>query len=298
MIFGISGNYEKKEMPQIAAIILTKLKKEGARYVVTTALAKKLRGQIEKGLLNRSSVVTEEALPKSCNILISLGGDGTILRAARLLNGFPTPVLGINIGKLGFLAEVSVEEMDECLDEILRGDYEIEERIMLQARIGKSKKVMYALNDIVLDQADSSRMFSTHTRVNGEYLSSYTGDGIIIATPTGSTAYALSNGGPIVTPANNSILISPICPHTLTARTVVVPGESVIILEVGNATGKIHITADGQTQKYLSPPVEVKVERSMHSMKLVKRKNRSYYDVLRRKLHWGMDVRTEEKDEK
>jgi NAD+ kinase len=198
------------------------------------------------------------------------------------------------LGKLGFLAEVSIEELDVCISEIIKGDYTVEDRMMLQSRMGKSKVLMYALNDIVLDQTDSSRMFSIQTFVNGEFLSKYTGDGIIIATPTGSTAYALSNGGPIVTPANNSILISPICPHTLTARTVVVPGESVITLKVETAAGKIHLTSDGQPQKYMQPPVEVVIERSALITKLVKRKNTSYYDVLRRKLHWGRDARNSE----
>jgi NAD+ kinase len=208
--------------------------------------------------------------------------------------GYGTPILGINLGKLGFLAEVSVEELDDCLDEILKGDYAIEDRMMLQARIGKSNNVMCALNDIVLDQADSSRMFSIETFVNSEFLSKYTGDGIIIATPTGSTAYALSNGGPIVTPANSSILISPICSHTLTARTVIVPGQSVIVLKVETAVGKIHLASDGQLQKYLKPPVEITVEQSEYATKLIKRKNTSYYEVLRRKLHWGRDARDSE----
>ena len=210
---------------------------------------------------------------------------------ARLVSGTATPILGINLGKLGFLAEVSLEELDECLTEIMRNDYVVEDRMMLQARIGKSKNNVQALNDIVLHQTGSSRMFSVKTFVNGEFLSKFIGDGIIIATPTGSTAYALSNGGPIVTPTNHLILISPICPHTLTARTVVVPEESIITLKVETATGKIHLAADGQQQAFLQPPVEIIIERSPLTTKLVKRKNRSYYDVLRRKLNWGKDAR-------
>ena len=148
--------------------------------------------------------------------------------------------------------------------------------MMLQARIGQSKIQVHALNDVVLHQTGSSRMFSVKTFVNGEFLSKFIGDGIIIATPTGSTAYALSNGGPIVTPTSQLILISPICPHTLTARTVVVPEQSQITLKVETATGKIHLAADGQQQAFLMPPTEILVERLPRTTKLVTRKQRSY----------------------
>jgi NAD+ kinase len=251
-----------------------------------------LQGKLDKQLLKKSLFVSEQKLPTACDILISLGGDGTILRLARLVCKTSTPIFGINLGKLGFLAEISLDELDDCLSEILCGEYFVEDRMMLQARIGKSKIDIQALNDIVLHQTGSSRMFSIKTSVNGEYLSTFIGDGIIIATPTGSTAYALSNGGPIVTPANQVILISPICPHTLTARTVVVPAESIVALNVERASGKIHFAADGQQQALVMPPIEITIQRSPLKTKLVTRKQRSYYDVLRRKLNWGRDART------
>ncbi len=291
MRFGIAGNLDKTELPEVVGRLITRFKKEEVPYVLHAAMAKGLRGKIDKQLLSESPVISEQKLPASCDILISLGGDGTILRMARLVSGMTTPILGINLGKLGFLAEVSLEELDECLTEIMNNDYIIEDRMMLQARIGKSKNNEQALNDIVLHQTGSSRMFSVKTFVNGEFLSKFIGDGIIIATPTGSTAYALSNGGPIVTPTNQLILISPICPHTLTARTVVVPEGSIITLKVETATGKIHLAADGQQQSFLQVPVDITIERSPLTTKLVKRKNRSYYDVLRRKLNWGKDAR-------
>jgi NAD+ kinase len=291
MKFGIAGNLEKAELPGVVERLITRFKKEEIPYVLDAAMAKGLRGKIEKHFLGQSPVVLEQKLPAACDILISLGGDGTILRMARLVSGRGTPILGINLGKLGFLAEVSLEELDECLTEIMNNEYTIEDRMMLQARIGSSKNNVHALNDIVLHQTGSSRMFSVKTFVNGELLSKYIGDGIIISTPTGSTAYALSNGGPIVTPTNHVILISPICPHTLTARTVVVPEESIITLKVETATGKIHFASDGQQQAFLSPPVEIVIERSPFTTKLVKRRKRSYYDMLRRKLNWGKDAR-------
>ena len=190
MRFGIAGNLDKTELPEVVGRLITKFKKENVPYVLHETMAKGLRGKIDKRLLSQSPVVSEQKLPAACNILISLGGDGTILRMARLVNGTATPILGINLGKLGFLAEVSLDELDECLNEIINGDYIVEDRMMLQARIGKSKVNVQALNDIVLHQTGSSRMFSVKTFVNGEFLSKFIGDGVIIATPTGSTAYA------------------------------------------------------------------------------------------------------------
>ena len=292
MKFGISGNLDKTELPNVVERLITRFKKEEVSYVLHAAMARGLRGKIDKHLLRQATIVSEQNLPAACDILISLGGDGTMLRMARLVSEKATPILGINLGKLGFLAEVSIEELDECLTEIMICEYIVEDRMMLQARTGKSKKSIQALNDIVLHQTGSSRMFNIRTFVNGEFLSNFIGDGIIVATPTGSTAYALSNGGPIVTPTDRLILISPICPHTLTARTVVVPEESIIILKVETTTGKINLAADGQQQAFLEPPMEITIERSPLKTKLIKRKNRSYYDVLRRKLNWGKDART------
>lgn len=181
--------------------------------------------------------------------------------------------------------------MDDCLSEILKGEYTVEERTMLETKIGKSVFSQSALNDVVINCSGSSRMFSIKTYVNDEYLSTFRGDGVIIATPTGSTAYALANGGPIVMPKTDLILISPICPHMLTARTVVVPDESVIRLKVDTIPGKVHVAVDGQPQKFVDAPVEIVIQKSSRMTRLVKRKNTNYYDVLRRKLNWGKDIR-------
>jgi NAD+ kinase len=148
-----------------------------------------------------------------------------------------------------------------------------------------------ALNDIVVSKYGASRVMSIETYVNKEYLATFTGDGIIISTPTGSTAYALANGGPIVTPTNRSITISPICPHTLTARPVIVPEKSVIALKVLSTVARIQLTADGQLEKQLTSPATVTVRKAPFEARLVKRHGTSFYEVLRTKLHWGKDVR-------
>lgn len=292
MKFGIAGNLEKPGMANVIESLLTRFDKDGVTYVLHDALARGLKKHTRNALLRKSPTVSESGLARACDILISLGGDGTILRMARIVGKQGTPILGINVGKLGFLAEISVDELDVCLSEILAGRYHIEDRMVLQATSPKMKSDYFALNDVVMDLSSSSRMLSVDTYVNGEFLSTFTGDGMIVCTPTGSTGYALSNGGPIVSPANRSMMISPICPHALTVRPVVIPDDSVVTLKVQTAPGRVHVTTDGQPEVFLKPPLEVKVKRAGFTTKLVKRSNTSYFEVLRRKLHWGHDLRS------
>lgn len=296
MKFGIAGNLDKPELPRVVESLLERFRRDNVKYVFHDAFARGLRKKLNNALLRKSQTVSENKLASSCDILISLGGDGTILRMARVVGGKNTPILGINLGKLGFLAEVSLEELDNCLSEILDGKYHVEERMMLQASSPKMKSDYFALNDVVVDLSSSSRMLSIETFVNGEFLSTFTGDGIIVSTPTGSTGYALSNGGPIVAPSSHTMMISPICPHALTVRPVVIPDDSIVTLRVQVAQGKVHVTADGQPELFLKPPIEVKIRKAPFSTKLVKRDNTSYYEVLRKKFHWGHDVRISSKE--
>jgi len=290
MTFGIAGNLRKEDVPTIAQRVIQRLNSEGVDFVIEKSLAEMIRKKLRIKSIGRT--VSEKDLPARCDMLVSLGGDGTILRLARQVAERGTPLLGVNLGKLGFLAEVSVEDLDACLTEVLKGDYFIVERMMLQATILKHSKTYVALNDIVVDKFGSSRVLNFETHVNGEYLATFTADGIILSTPTGSTAYAMANGGPIVTPHNRTITISPICPHSLTARPVIVPDDSVIRIKVVSSENKVHITADGQDEVLVNPPTEIRVKRSPFSARLVKRRNTSYYDLLRKKLNWGQDLRT------
>lgn len=290
MTFGIAGNLRKEGVPTIAQKVIQRFSSEGVDFVVEKSLSALLRRKLR--IKSVGKVVSEKDLPGCCDMLISLGGDGTILRLARQVAEKGTPLLGVNLGKLGFLAEVSVEDLDACLTEVLQGDYFIVERMMLQATILKNSKTYLALNDIVVDKFGSSRVLNFETHVNGEYLATFTADGIILSTPTGSTAYAMANGGPIVTPPNRAITISPICPHSLTARPVIVPDDSVIRVKVVSSENRVHITADGQDELLVRPPTEIRIKRSPLSTRLVKRRNTSYYDILRKKLNWGQDLRT------
>jgi NAD+ kinase len=290
MTFGIAGNLRKEGVPTVAQKVVERFNSEGVDFVIERSLAAVLHKKLKMKSAGRA--VSEKNLPARCDMLISLGGDGTILRLARQVAEKGTPLLGVNLGKLGFLAEVSVEDLDACLTEVLKGDYFIVERMMLQATIHKNSKTYIALNDIVVDKFGSSRVLNFETHVNGEYLATFTADGIILSTPTGSTAYAMANGGPIVTPHNRAITISPICPHSLTARPVIVPDDSVIRIKVVSSENKVHITADGQDEVLVRPPTEIRIKRSPFSARLVKRRNTSYYDILRKKLNWGQDLRT------
>jgi NAD+ kinase len=184
--------------------------------------------------------------------------------------------------------------MDDWVTALLAGKFKVEARMVLQAttKTGRRKK-FFGLNDIVIDRSGSSRAIDLHTYVNDEHLVTYTADGLILATPTGSTAYSLATGGPIVVPESKAITVSPICPHTLSARPVIVPDDSSIRVVVDPETKAVHITADGQVGETLRPPVEFVIRKASYSIRLVKRLDRGYYDVLRAKLMWGRDVRVE-----
>lgn len=291
MKFAIAGNLRKDGVPKIAQKVVQRFEAEGVDFVVERSLANVLARRFHTKLSRK--VVSDKKLAGACDMLLSLGGDGTILRLARQVAERGTPILGINLGKLGFLAEVSLDDLDVCLSEILKGDYFVVERMMLQASIAKQAKTYLALNDIVVDKFHTSRVLDLEAYVNGEYLATFTADGIILSTPTGSTAYGLANGGPIVTPHNRSITISPICPHTLTARPVIVPDDSIILIKVASVYAKVHLTADGQDEVLVRPPTEIRVKKAPYIARLVKRRNTNYYDILRKKLNWGRDVRTE-----
>ena len=295
MRFGIAGNLQKQGLAEVVSVLMERFDKEGVEYVIERALASHLKRKGKLRSLRRGSLVAERNLARSCDMLISLGGDGTILHMARLVAPLGTPILGINLGKLGFLAEVSLDDVNACLSEILNGEYLVVERMMLQGTTSVSAKTYLALNDVVVDKYGTSRVLDLETYVDREYLATFTADGVIFSTPTGSTAYALASGGPILTPRNRSITISPICPHTLTARPVIVPDDSVIRVKITSSPHKVHVTADGQDEAFVSAPADITIKKAPSVARLVKRRDSSYYDLLRKKLHWGRDVRNQGK---
>jgi len=294
MKVGIMGNRAKKDLWRVAKDLVGMLTDGGARFVVDEELARWVNKEVGSRVVEPGDVAPLETLPRRCDVLVAFGGDGTILSASRLVGRRGIPILGVNLGKLGFLAEFAVEDMEEWVGALLKRKYKVEERMVLEAstRAGRRRR-FYGLNDIVIDKSGSSRVIDLQTVVNNEHLITYTADGLIVATPTGSTAYSLATGGPIVVPESKAITLSPICPHTLTARPVIVPDSSSIRVVVEGGTKAIHITADGQVEEILHPPLEFLIRKANYSVRLVKRLDRSYYDVLRAKLMWGRDVRVD-----
>jgi NAD+ kinase len=229
-------------------------------------------------------------LGKTADMVIVLGGDGTILRVARELEGPATPILGVNLGNLGFLTSIHGNRLKGAVGDILRGHYEISQRHTLQTtliRRGQRRAVHRALNDVVVSRGALSRIVRLRLFVDGELLTEYVCDGMIFATATGSTAYSLSAGGPILVPTSRALIITPICPHALSNRSVIAGGNSVIRCQVADAAAELLLTVDGQVQLRMEVGDEVEVRRSPRTVQLVTPKDHSYFEVLREKLKWS-----------
>ena len=229
-------------------------------------------------------------IAKAADMVIVLGGDGTILRVARELEGPSTPILGVNLGNLGFLTSIHGNRLQGPVHDILRGQYEISPRHTLQAtliRSGKRCAAHRALNDVVVSRGALSRIVRLRLFVDGELLTEYVCDGMIFATATGSTAYSLSAGGPILVPTSRALIITPICPHALSNRSVIAGENSVIRCQVADAAAELLLTVDGQVQLRMEVGDEVEVHRSPRTVQLVTPKDHSYFEVLREKLKWS-----------
>jgi NAD+ kinase len=227
------------------------------------------------------------------DVALSIGGDGAFLRTALEVNKQHIPILGINTGHLGFLADVGSDQIDETLDELFRGDYKIEERSLL--RMYTEERAFsgfnYALNEVALLKRDTSSMIIVHTFLNGDYLTSYVADGLVVATPTGSTAYSMSVNGPILLPQNRNIILSPVAPHALNVRPVVIPDDYLITLNVESRTNSFLVSLDGRSED-LPVGISLKISRAGFVTRVIKRYNQTFYQTLREKLMWGADVRS------
>jgi NAD+ kinase len=293
MKFGIVGNLSKPELWKAASDMLGRFQQRGVEYIVQDELARMAVQYEPKCRIPQESTAPIDRIPDQCEIVIAFGGDGTILRTARLIGRRRNPIIGVNLGKLGFLAEFSVEDIPMLIDRILDKKFQIEDRMILDGRItGNDGITLNALNDIVIDKGAYSRLIHIETYVDNDYLVTYSCDGLILSTPTGSTGYSLSAMGPIVVPSGQVIIINPITPHTLTARPVIVPDTSIIRTIIHSEAEHVQVTADGQVNAVYKPPVELVVRKADFAVRLVKRTDRSYFDVLRTKLMWGKDIRS------
>ena len=239
-------------------------------------------------------VVARETLGRHCDLVVVVAGDGTFLGAARSLVDQDVPLLGVNLGRLGFLADVMPDEMPDRLNEILDGDFIEERRFLLDVRAERGAGRVFsgsALNEAVVHKSAMARLVEFETRIDGHLVNSQRSDGLIVATPTGSTAYALSGGGPIVHPSLDAIVLVPICPHTLSSRPVVVGGGSVVEVVLGDgAESSVQLSCDGQTTVELAAGDRVSVRKRRPDLRLVHPAGHEYYETLRTKLHWGQGI--------
>lgn len=265
------------------------LSKVGIFYNKDNSKAKKTADDFNALLKTKgieAKVLTTDKYSKNITCAIVLGGDGTILKTARFYAKYQVPILGINLGRLGFLSQAKPTQIKEAIDYLLKGSFKIENRLMLSVLNGK----MEALNDIVIKGEAFSRTSRLYVEINNNLVCDYLADGLIISTPTGSTAYTLSAGGPILTPSLNAIVIVPICPHTMNARPIVIPDSEVIKVTSSQNKPLLKISADGQETKTVDVKEEIVITKSKDYAKLIllNLEKNSFYSVLKEKLHWGL----------
>lgn len=252
--------------------------------------AEPLMDQETGSLIDVKSPYTRHDIATHSEFVIVLGGDGTLLSVVRHIGEKGTPILGVNLGSLGFLTEVTLDEMYPLLDEILSGEMIIDERGMIESTVqrdGKEVARYTVLNDVVINKGALARMILMETRVDGRYLNTYRADGLVISTPTGSTAYSLSAGGPIIYPTVGAIIISPICPHTLTNRPIVVPDDVTVEVTLLTDHEDVLVTLDGQEGFQLRYMDTVMVKKTKGTTNLILSPKKDYYQILRQKLRWG-----------
>lgn len=233
---------------------------------------------------------SDRAMVSTADLVIVMGGDGTLIHAARLVGGRNVPILGVNLGSLGFMTEISKAEFFPALEEVLAGRFKTDNRMKLSCRLRRAGKVMVedeVLNDVVLNKGALARIAAHETTIDGEYVSTYYSDGMVVSTPTGSTAYSLSAGGPIVHPAFDGILLTPICSHALNQRPILVPADRTISIELRSEIADVYLTLDGQAGHALRSGDKIEVQRSSSRVHLVRNPKLGYFALLRQKLHWG-----------
>ncbi len=241
-------------------------------------------------LPNPSNAETREHIADQADILLVLGGDGTLLAAARVAAARCIPILPINLGSLGFLTSFTVEELYPALEETLAGRSSMDQRVMLQVELVRAEAVVdlqHVLNDAVVNKSALARMIELELFIDDDFVCRYRADGLVVATPTGSTAYSLSAGGPIVHPSVEAFIITPICPHTLTDRPVVVRDSSCIEVKLAGNSESVFLTLDGQKGIPMESEDRIRITRSPHCLKLIQPPKKPYFEILRSKLKWG-----------
>ncbi len=277
---GIICKPGKPEPPEILQELLPYMEEKGFEVVLEEESAK---------MIGRTGMSRAE-IPDLVDAVIVLGGDGTMLSVARLVANKDIPILGINLGGLGFITEVNRSEIKEAVDKMLVEECSVEERLMLNVhvhRLGEKISDYLVLNDIVINKGALARIIDLETFIDYQYVTTYKADGLIVSTPTGSTAYNLSAGGPIIHPMMHSIVITPICPHTLTNRPLVISDASMVEIVLQSESEDVFLTLDGQVGYSLRQGDRIEITRSEHSTKLLIPCEKDYFNILRTKLKWG-----------
>jgi NAD+ kinase len=246
---------------------------------------------LESGLREAAGTGDALASPDAVDAIVTLGGDGTLLRAARFLAGRPVPIIGVNLGRLGFLTCCPAEDLGAALERFVAGDYQAESRMALRACVddaaGAERAHWFALNDVVLHKGGFARVVPLRIAANGEAVAAYAADGVILSTPTGSTAYSLSAGGPVVVPTLETILVTPISAHALAIRPLVLPPNAEVTVQSENAVEELWVTVDGQAGTAFAATERLVVRRASHQVVIVRFSGQSFFSTMRRKLGWG-----------
>lgn len=288
-IFGKELNHKFKSDIEF---LLSYLKENGVSIQIHKRYLQKLEEEFQLDLSHVIPFSSAHNKNRKPDLLISIGGDGTFLDSTLMLKGADIPIMGINTGRLGFLARVSSEDIKDSIDKWLAGDFKIENRSLLEICTENNLfgKKNFALNEVTIHKNDNASMIVIHTYVNGEFLNSYWADGLIISTPTGSTAYSLSVGGPIVAPGSENFIISPVAPHNLNVRPVVISDNSEITLKIEGRTDKSLVSLDSRVQR-INSSIEIKVRKAQFSVSLIQFPTQTFFKTLRHKLNWGLDKR-------
>ncbi|WP_103021244.1 NAD(+)/NADH kinase [Salinibacter altiplanensis] len=289
MVYGITGNPTKDALWAPLARLIDRLLDDNLPFRIHEPIA---TGLMEHDLFAEDVCRTHavDDVAEAGDVVLSFGGDGTLLRTAHRTGPNGTPLLGVNIGRLGFLADIEIEQIHDAIDALEAGNYRTEERLVLQANLeaGSGLDTEWALNEFVLDRSGAAGLIEIEVVVDGTPLNTYWADGLIIGTPTGSTAYSLSTGGPIITPGVDAIILNPIAPHTLTVRPIVLSADATVTCQVRENDQPYVFAADGQSTMFDEHNLEFSVERADHTVNLVKLPGQHFFHTLRSKLMWGV----------
>ncbi len=283
---GVIANPTKKESGKGLERVIKKL----SQYRVKVFVDEESCRLVNKEICSSVKVIDRLLIPDKVDLILVLGGDGTFLTVAKLVDKKPVPLLGINFGTLGFLTEISIDEIEECIDRVMAGEFIVENRPVIRVKVVRKNGhvlIYRCVNETAIKRDTLARIIEVDMFADGQYLTTFRGDGVIVATPTGSTAYSLSAGGPIIYPTLNAMLITPICPHTLTMRPLVLKGETCLSVRLKTESENVMVIFDGQEGIELRVGDLIEITRSPYDLLILRDPKKSYFETLREKLKWG-----------